>query len=307
MRSKYLLGTRGSALARRQAELIRESLAARYVNVGWEIMTIASSGDRQSDTPLAAMAGEGIFVKELEQALLRGDIDLAVHSLKDLPLTGTPSALMTAAIPERVEPHDALVSRDGSKLADLPRGARVASSSLRRQSQLLHVRPDLAIVPIRGNVDTRLKKLESEELDGVVLAAAGLIRLGLQDRISELLQQLVPEPGQGALAVQVRCEDRGLRELVESLDHVSTRTAVEAERSLLAALGGGCRVPIGALGTMDGTTLTLQGIVASPDGTRVVRDAISGPATDAARLGRQLAEQLSALGAREILADVGRS
>ena len=302
MRSKYIVGTRGSALATRQAELIRADLAARYATVGWETVSIASSADRQPDAPLAALSREGVFVKELEQALLRGEIDLAVHSLTDMPLTGSPDPLMIGAIPERVAPYDALVSRTGATLDRLPRGARLGSSSLRRHSQLLHLRPDLVMVPIRGNVDTRLKKIETEQLDGVVIAAAGLIRLELHDRISELLQQLIPEPGQGALAVQIRREDRGLRELVAALEHAPTRLAVEAERSLLAALGGGCRVPIGALADVHGETLRLQGVVASPDGTRLVRAELSGPARDGIALGQRLAAQLITLGAQDILA-----
>ncbi len=297
----YRLGTRGSLLARRQAELIREQLGHCAPDVEWTIVPITASADQRPEAPLATISGEGIFVKELEHALLRDDIDLAVHSLKDIPLEGSPPALVMAAIPEREEPHDALVSREGHRLMQLPHRARLGSSSLRRQSQLLHLRPDLEIVPIRGNVDTRLKQLETERLDGVVVAAAGLMRLGLQHRISDVLHALIPEPGQGALAVQIRQADTALHEMVRALDDAPTRLAVETERHVLRALGGGCRVPIGALAEIRGGTMRLQGVVASPDGKRLIRREVMGPAETADRMATQLAEQLCVSGAREIL------
>ena len=293
------IGSRGSQLALWQANWVRGELEA--LGCACRIEIIKTTGDKITDVPLAKVGSKGLFTKEIEEALLDGRIDLAVHSLKDLP-TDLPAGLRLAAIPPREDAHDALV---GKRLADLAAGARVGTSSLRRVAQLRAVRPDLVIESVRGNLDTRLRKLSEGQYDALVMAAAGLRRLGWQDRIAELLPEelMCPAVGQGALAIETR-EDCEAARICAGLDHAQTRAAVEAERALLQALGGGCQVPIGAHAGLTGGALRLRAIVASPDGTRVIRRETSGPAADAARLGRELGGELLAGGAREILAEV---
>jgi len=249
------------------------------------------------------MGGEGIFVKEIEAVLRTGDIDLAVHSLKDLPLDAS-SDLRIGAVLERDEPRDALVSRDRASLARLPQGTRVGTSSLRRRSQLLRRRPDLQMTDIRGNVDTRLRKLDEGQYEAIVVAGCGLIRLGLEDRITELLafEDMLPEPGQGALAVEVRTGDAQGAALVEVLEDALSRSCVEAERALLRALGGGCRVPIAAYASSKDGELELQGAVTAPDGHDDIRGTLRGPMTEPIALGERLASQLVDQGAKRILA-----
>ena len=298
----FVLGARGSALALRQAEIVcaglRSASAARPV----AIRAISARADEYPDRPLTAFPGEGIFVKELETALLERRIDAAVHSLKDLPLDA-PGGLCLAAVLVREEPRDALVSRSGQPVRDLAAGCRVGTSSLRRRSQLLRMRPDLEMLDIRGNVDTRLRKLEEGQYDAIVLAAAGLIRLGLRERITELLgaDVMLPEPGQGALALEARRDDPDTLKLLGALDHAPTRACVEAERAFLRALGGGCHLPIAALATEQAGQLDLQGSVTAPDGKRQVRGQMSGSAKDAVALGECLAKQLIAQGALDLL------
>ncbi len=298
-----VIGTRGSSLARCQAQIVQTRLEEHAGGRPVVLKAITAQADRKPEAPLAALEGEGVFVKELEAALLDGAIDLAVHSLKDLPLD-TPGGLEIAAVLAREEPRDALVSRTGQGLRALAAGSRVGTSSLRRASQLRRLRHDLEAVPIRGNVDTRLRKLSEGHYDAVLLAACGLIRLGLESRITEFLdlEVMLPEPGQGALAVETRQGDAGVRYLVSALEDPVTRACTEAERAFLRALGGGCRVPIAAYAEERHGTLTLQGAVVAPDGSTQVRGVRTGPMTEPEALGTALAGALSAQGARDLLA-----
>jgi len=297
---KLVIGSRGSALALWQANWVRDRLVAGGREI--EIRVIRTSGDIMTQVPLESSGVKGLFIKEIEQALLDGSIHLAVHSLKDLPAEQTPG-LTLAAIPPREDARDALVSRDGATFADLPGGARVGTSSVRRQSQLRHLRPDLEMVPMRGNVDTRLRKLGQGRCDALVLAAAGLIRLGFETRIRECFptDQLCPAVGQGALAIEARQGDEPVLAAVRPLDDPAAHRAVRAERALLKRLGGGCAVPIAGHATSSGEVLSLAGVVASPDGSCLVRSQLSGPASDPEALGAALAEDLLRRGARQIL------
>ena len=289
-----------------QAQIVQTKLEDR---AGRPIIlqAIKTRADTQSETPLVAMSGEGVFVKELEAALLDGRIDCAVHSLKDLPLA-TPRKLRLAAVLEREEPRDAVVSRSGEAFDELPSAAAIGTSSLRRRSQLLFRRRDVRMVEIRGNVDTRLRKLDDGRYDAVVVAACGLIRLGLEARITEYLDPAVmlPEPGQGALAVEARADDRETLELLAGLDDPMSRACVDAERAMLGALGGGCRVPIGALGSCTEGILELTGAVIAPDGHEKVSATMTGVMTEPVALGRRLAEELLSQGAEYLLKDLKR-
>ncbi|HEX9780720.1 MAG TPA: hydroxymethylbilane synthase [bacterium] len=298
-----VVGTRGSALALAQSRLIAEALGARHPNRRFELRTVESEGDRRAEEPLAAIGGEGVFVKELEHALLDGRIDVAVHSMKDLPLE-SPKGITLAAVPEREDPRDALVCRPGEGgLESLPAGARIGTSSLRRRGQLLRHRPDVRPAEIRGNVDTRLRKLDEGRYDAIVVAACGLARLGLEGRISARLplDWMLPEPGQGALAVQVRGDDAEAGRVTAALDDAISRSRVRAERAFLGALGGGCRLPIAASARADGPRLVLDGAVCAADGTRLVRGSRTGSIADPDGLGRSLGEELIAQGALEML------
>ena len=294
-----VIGSRGSQLALWQARWIQAQLAGLGAESRIEI--IKTTGDRmQTATAANPVEGtKGLFTKEIEEALLAGAVDLAVHSLKDLP-TEMPAGLRVAAVPEREDARDAIV---GCKLAELSRGARVGTSSLRRAAQLRSLRPDLVIEAVRGNVDTRLRKLDEGQFASIVLAAAGLNRLGWSARIAEVLtpEVMCPAVGQGALGIETRA-DGGIAEATcRALDHVATRAAVTAERALLSALGGGCLVPICAHATVDGDRLHMLAIVISPDGTQSVRDTAQGHPADALQVGRALGERLLKSGAREIL------
>jgi hydroxymethylbilane synthase len=290
-----VIGSRGSKLALWQAEHIAEALKALDTEARIEI--IKTSGDKIQDVPLSQVGGKALFTKEIDEALLSGAIDLAVHSMKDVP-TGLPQGLTIAAIPEREEPRDALI---GCSLADLKNGARIGTSSLRRQAQLLAYRQQLEIQVLRGNVDTRLRKLDEGQYDAIVLAAAGLRRLGWQDRIRELIpvETMCPAVGQGALAIETRDDGGAAYELVRKLDHPETRIAVTAERAMLEKLGGGCQVPIGGYAFIDKGVIHMRAIVASPDGKRMVRAELSG--VDPLRTGASLGRNLLELGAEEIL------
>ncbi len=303
MAASLRLGTRGSQLALRQAALVRDALLARHPGLAVELTAISTHGDRAAEVPLHLLSGQGVFARAIEDALLDGRVDMAVHSLKDLPSVETPG-LEIAAVPPREDARDALVSRGGVPFAALPPGARVATGSPRRAAQLRAARPDLQIVDIRGNLDTRLRKLEQDDLDALVLAVAGLRRLGLAERIAEALSTALclPAVGQGALAVQCRADDAATRALVAPLDHVATHAAVRAERALLAALGGGCKVPIAAHAEAYGDELHLHGVVAAPDGSQVIRDSLTAPLAAAALLGMGLAARLMAAGAGDLLA-----
>jgi hydroxymethylbilane synthase len=304
-RSSLVIGTRGSKLALWQAEWIQSRLKAIAPDLVVTLQTIKTSGDRFTDVPLAMIGGKGLFVKEIEDALLKGEIDLAVHSMKDVP-TVLPDRLEILCVPPREDPRDVLISRDHVTLDRLPGGARVGTSSLRRQSQLLHHRPDLRIEMLRGNLDTRLRKLKEGQYDAIVLAAAGLRRMGWLDQVTEYLPPEVSLPaiGQGALGIEGRGDDRFVRDLVKQLDDPPTRTAVTAERALLARLEGGCQVPIAAHAELTGATLTVDGLIASVDGRRLLRERIDGPAAEAQALGTRLAERLLARGGEQILAEI---
>lgn len=299
-----VIGTRGSALARWQTVHVTGALQHIAPALRIETRVIKTAGDQDQTTPLAAFGGLGVFTKELEHALLEGGIDIAVHSLKDLP-TDLPPPLTLAAFLPRQDARDVLVSRHHAGLMQLPPGPRIGTASARRTAQILALRPDAKIVPLRGNVDTRLHKAHGDEYDAIVLAAAGLIRLGLAHEITEYLSldMLLPDPGQGALAVQIRTGDDDLAHLLAQLDHAPTRAAVTAERAFLQALGGGCRTPIGAYAEPRAGGLRVRGMVGSLDGEQMVKGEIWGDASDAYELGQGLAWQLLGKGAARILSE----
>lgn len=297
------IGTRGSQLALWQANHVRDRLRALVPGRSIELVEIETEGDLIRDVPLVALGGQGAFTKAIQQALLDGRADVAVHSLKDLP-TFTVEGLMLAAVPERGPAGDVFVSVKHRSFAGLPQGAVLATSSLRRRAQVLHRRPDLKLVDMRGNVETRLRKLVDQNLDAIILAEAGLVRLGLADRITELLDRswMLPAVGQGALGLECRSDDSTTRALVQRLNHVETRAAVVAERAMLRGLGGGCSVPIGAATTVANGLLTMRGIVLPPDGGTRIEEQIAGPMDRAEALGDELARALLARGAAELLA-----
>ena len=300
------IGTRSSELALRQARLVAAQLAER--GVASELVTYTTIGDRILDKPLSAIGEKGLFTAELEADLLNGRTDCAVHSLKDLP-TADPAGLTIVALLEREDPRDAFVTRPGvtaTSLLELPHGARVGTSSLRRRAQLRALRPDLEVLELRGNVGTRLRKIDEGQVDAALLAAAGLRRLGLGDRIVSLLDppQWLGAPGQGAIAVQARANDEAMLRVLRTLDHPATRVAVTAERALLGALEGGCQVPIGAAMVSTASGFTLHGVIASVDGTQVVRGEIAVNASHPEAAGEALAAQLRDAGGVHILAEL---
>ena len=336
-----VIGTRGSPLAIWQAEHVAARLGETCPGLSVRLERIRTTGDRILDVPLAQVGGKALFVKEIEEALLAGRVDLAVHSMKDVP-TDLPAGLAIAAIPRREDPADVLISREGRRLADLPRGARVGTSSLRRQSQLLQHRPDLVVVGLRGNLDTRIRKLDSEGLDAIVLAAAGVKRLGLDRLVTEVLPPdiVLPAVGQGALGIEIRMPNAECRmpsgdagepraagrepqgrggeggqggrqsgeageptvaEIVRALDDPVSHLAVRAERAMLRGLGGGCQVPIAALAAVDGTALLLRGLIAGTDGAAMIRGEARGTTADPDAVGHALAVELLARGGRVIL------
>lgn len=311
MSRDFRIGSRGSKLALWQAEWVRGRLEAASPGTAVRVEVIKTEGDARRDVPLSAIGGRGVFTKEIEQALLEGRVDIAVHSLKDLPTT-TPEGLLLAATPEREDARDALVLRTGftpevagagGALALLPRGARVGTSSPRRLAQLKIRRPDLEVLDLRGNVDTRLRKLDAGWYEAVVLASAGLRRLGLEARISAHLtaEEMLPAVGQGALGVETRSDDAETRALVSVLDHAPTRAACTAERALLRALGGGCQLPIAAHAVARGGRLKLAALVAEPSGRGFVSDSVEGETSEAEQLGARLSEILIAGGAMSLL------
>ena len=309
------IGTRASALALWQANHIADVLK-RLAGIETELVRIRTTGDRLQSASLARMneqigaeAGtKGIFIKELEEALLAGTIDLAVHSMKDVP-TETPPGLVLAAITRREDPRDCLISRQGGTLKTLPNGARIGTSSLRRQAQLRHHRPDADVVDLRGNVDTRLKKLDRGEFDSIVLAMAGVSRLGLANRVTQVLDEdvMLPAVGQGALSIETRADDSLTLEFVSALDNHETRACVTAERSLLEALQGGCQVPLGALGSLRGGELHLEAAVFSAAGSEYIRCSENGSAEQARSIGLRLAAALIESGAEKLLRLAGRT
>lgn len=302
---RITIGTRGSKLALWQTNWVKSEIERRHSGVEVDVKVISTKGDRVLDVSLPTLGqqGKGLFTKELEEAILEHRVDLAVHSLKDLP-TELPIGLKIGAICEREDVRDALVAREGIGSFDqLPQGARVGTSSLRRQAQLRAVRSDLAIEPVRGNVDTRLRKLDQGEFDALVLAAAGLHRLSYADRITEYLSRefILPAVGQGALAIETRADDSSVNEIVLSLNDEPTRLACTAERAFLEGLGGGCLVPIAAYATIEDGLLRLAGLVARPDGSETVRGERKGAADNAQSVGRYLADELLSRGANRIL------
>lgn len=302
MKSKIRIGTRGSALALWQANWVKSSLVDLHPSLSVELEIIKTKGDKILDVPLAKVGGKGLFVKEIEEALLDGRVDLAVHSMKDMP-ADIPQGLCIAAVPKREIPNDVLISKNGLSLSELPRGATIGTSSLRRSSQLLYLRSDFKIMPLRGNLDTRIKKLMTEQLDAIVLAAAGVKRLGLEDKITEYIdfETLLPAVGQGALCIETREQDPETREIVSALDHDMTHKIVTCERAFLNRLEGGCQVPMAAYGTMTGSDLSITGIIAEVDGSKILKAIISGPVSDMEQIGIELAERLISKGGGEIL------
>ncbi len=303
MKKTIRIGSRGSQLALWQANWVQDAIKTHWPDITTELVIIKTTGDKILDVPLAKVGGKGLFVKEIEEAMLSGRIDIAVHSMKDMPAE-LPHGLCIGAVPQRENPQDALVTDGYASLADLPEGARIGTSSLRRSAQLLHQRPDLSIEPLRGNLDTRLKKLTTTDLDAIVLAAAGLRRLGLADRITTTLtpETMLPAVGQGALCIESRTNDDKIASVISSLDDAVTHTAVIAERAFLHRLEGGCQVPIAGHATIDhNDRMTITGLVAELDGSRMIKQTLEGPCDQAAKLGLQLADALLAEGAASIL------
>jgi len=305
LRKQIRIGTRSSALALWQAEWVKSELETRYPGMVVSLTKIKTTGDKILDVPLAQVGGKGLFVKEIEEAMLSNEIDIAVHSMKDVP-TLFPDGLQLGAITKREDPRDALLSNRDLLFKDLPLGAKIGTSSLRRQAQLLHTRPDFMIQQLRGNVDTRLRKLKEGQFDAIILAAAGVRRLGLAEHVTEYLdlEISIPAIGQGALGIECRVDDRELNDLILFFNHQDSRTCVIGERALLRRLEGGCQVPIACYGRMQSGSLVLIGLVGSVDGKRIIKDSIVGAPEKAEKLGKTLAEKLLSQGADVILREV---
>ncbi len=296
------VGTRGSKLALTQTNYVVGALKKAAPETEAEICVIKTSGDIMQDVSLAQIGGQGVFVKEIEEALLAGSIDLAVHSMKDVP-GETPEGLTFAALMPREDARDVLVSRGNVKMEFMPKGAKIGTGSLRRAAQIKAMLPDINIFSLRGNIDTRLKKIETENLTGVILAAAGMKRMGYLEKITQYLpiELMLPAVGQGALGLQTRKGDTELAELCGKLNHPQTFAEVSAERSYLRALGGGCRLPIAAYGLLEGKRLTLEGLIAAPNGSEVIRDKVWGEIGAAEELGKRLADLILEKGGRRLL------
>lgn len=305
MLDKIRIGTRGSRLALLQANWVKERLVETHPDLLITLMKIKTSGDKIQDAPLAKIGGKGLFVKEIEEALIQRRIDLAVHSIKDVPIE-FPKGLHLSAITPREDPRDVLISKGGKRLDELPKGAKIGSSSLRRQAQLLHFRDDFELIPLRGNLETRLRKMESMELDGIVLALAGIKRLGFEERITEVIPMEISLPaiGQGALGIETRMDDHEIEDLIHFLNDLPSSIAISAERAFLKRLEGGCQVPIAAYARIVNSTLQIDGMVGTIDGKRLLRDYLEGPIEEAESLGMKLAEILLDQGAREILEEI---
>jgi len=299
------IGTRGSQLALFQANWVKDQLIHAHPHLKVSLIKIKTTGDKIQDAPLAKIGGKGLFVKEIEEALLQKRIDLAVHSIKDVP-TQFPEGLHLSVITKREDPRDVFISREGKTLRELPQGARIGTSSLRRQAQLLHYRSDFELVPLRGNLDTRLKKLNTLNLDAIVLALAGVKRLGLEERITEIIpiDISLPAIGQGALGIETRMDDKEVEGQIRFLNDRDSSIAVTAERAFLKKLEGGCQVPIAAYARTFGATLQIDGLVGTIDGRRLIRHHVEGPIEKAGALGIELAEILLGKGAKEILDEV---
>ncbi|MBW2340632.1 MAG: hydroxymethylbilane synthase [Deltaproteobacteria bacterium] len=303
------IGTRGSQLALAQTQWVIDRISAHYLDITVDLVKIKTRGDKIINRPLSDIGGKGLFVKEIEEALQRKQIDVAVHSLKDVPAE-LPDTLCIGIIPEREDPHDVMLSKDNIPLKDLPVGSCLGTSSLRRAAQILHYRSDLKIVPLRGNLDTRIRKLDSVNIQAIVVAAAGLKRIGLADKITQPLSFdcMLPAIGQGALGLEFRLDDQEAINMLKFLDHYATRVAVEAERSFLMELQGGCQVPIAGFARLKDNSLLLDGLVADLDGGNIFRDTIIGSPEKAKELGVTLANMLLDTGAGKILEKIyGRS
>jgi len=305
MPSELKIGTRGSQLALFQANWVKDQLVQAHPGLDVSLVKIKTTGDKIQDAPLAKIGGKGVFVKEIEEALLQRRADLAVHSIKDVP-TEFPQGLHLSAVTRREDPRDVLISKDGKSLKDLPKGAKIGTSSLRRQAQLLHFRSDFELIPLRGNLDTRLKKLKTLNLDAIILALAGVKRLGFEEKITEIIPPEISLPaiGQGALGIETRTADQEVESQIRFLNDRDSSIAVSAERAFLGKLEGGCQVPIAAFGRILGATLQVDGLVGTIDGARLIRHRVEGPVEKAESLGVELAEILLAEGAREILDEV---
>ena len=302
---KLTIGTRGSPLALWQAHWIKSQLESLHGDLTVDLVKIKTSGDKIQDVPLAKIGGKGLFTKEIEESMLRYETDIAVHSMKDVPVKFPPS-LTLSVVTEREDPRDALIARNGLKLDTLPKGARVGTGSFRRTTQLLNYRPDLEVVPMRGNVQTRLDKLKSEGLDAIILASAGLIRLDMADHITEYIEPeiMLPGGGQGAVGIESRKEDLRVMNRIFPLDHEETHLALEAERAFLTRLEGGCLVPIGVYATIEGETLHLRGLVGSLDGKQMLKAERKGSVEDPEAIGFELAGEILGMGADKILKEV---
>jgi len=300
------IGTRASLLALWQANWVKSRLEDLHPGIEVSLIRIRTEGDR-IEVPLFQLGGKGLFVKDIEDALIRGEVDLAVHSAKDLPAV-IPEELALSAFPAREDPRDALLSRPGVSWREFPRGGRIGTSSPRRKAQLLHLRADLEVVPLRGNLDTRIRKLSTENLDGILLASAGLRRMGWESKASDFFdpETMVPAIGQGVMAIETHRQNSRARELVADLNHRPTGLELEAERAFLRELGGGCQIPIAGLARMREDRIRLVGLISSSDGKRIVRGEKAGAAGEAGTLGRHLAEELLSRGGAEILQEVYR-
>jgi hydroxymethylbilane synthase len=302
MKDSLKIGTRASKLAMWQANWVKTALVEAYPRLNIELVTIKTKGDKILDVPLAKVGGKGLFVKEIEQALLDGRIDIAVHSMKDMPAV-IPAGLCIGAIPEREDPSDVLISKNGLHFSKLRQGGVIGTSSLRRGAQIRYIRPDIIITPLRGNVETRLKKLQTENLDAIVLAAAGVKRLNIEHRITEHLNSdiMLPAVGQGALSIEIRQNDPDIQPMIKTLEDPQTRAIVTGERAFLHQLGGSCQVPIAGHGTISQNTFKLTGLVADLDGSRILKETLSGTTDSAETIGIRLAHRLLDRGADKIL------
>lgn len=299
------IGTRGSALALTQARGIAERLKNQWPALTVDIVVIKTKGDIMQDVPLAAIGGKGLFVKEIEDALLRGEIDIAVHSMKDVPAE-IPDGLEITIVSEREDPRDVLVSKKGAKIEDMSAGARIGTGSLRRGFQLRHLFPHMEIVPLRGNLDTRIRKIQSENLDGIIVAAAGMRRMGWTDRITQYIpvEIMLPSVGQGVLGIEMRNDDTNTRNAASFINHPQTWREVTAERAFLKRLGGGCQLPVAAYAVKKEHTLTITGLLGSLDGKMLIKDEVRGHSKNANALGVMLAERLLAKGGQAILEEL---
>ncbi len=299
---KVRIGTRKSKLALWQANFVKEFLEKRW-GVEVELVKITTTGDKILDAPLAKIGGKGLFVKEIEQALIDGRIDLAVHSLKDVPMV-IPEGLALGAITEREHPHDVLISRDGKRLSELPSGAKIGTSSLRRQVQIKRLRRDLQVEILRGNVDTRMRKLKEGMYDAIILAYAGVKRMGYESEITEVLDYFIPAVGQGSLAIEIREDDERIKELIEPLNHRESYIMAVCERAFLRKLEGGCQVPIGAFAEIQNGKVFIKGFISDLEGTKFIEGKKEGSIEEAEKVGERLAEDLLSRGGEEILRDI---